>query len=107
MNLGHFKTKKFWRENTESLVICQDPELISVAKRKFEENYAKSINIQDLLFDKLEGAVKDVFQGAFQLSPNPEVRALFARFILKKEIETKKTIIKVRRINEKIDGPLW
>ena len=102
MNLGHFKTKKFWRENTESLMICQDPELIATAKRKFEENYAKSINIQDLLCDKLENVVKNVFQGAFQLSPNPEVRALFARFILKREIETKKTIIKVGALTKKL-----
>lgn len=102
MNLGHFKTKKFWRENTESLLVCQNPDLIANAKRKFEENYATSINIQDLLCDKLEDAVKDVFQGAFQLSPNPEVRALFARFILKKEIETKKTIIKLGALTKKL-----
>lgn len=102
MNLGHFKTKKFWRENTESLLVCQNPDLISTAKRKFEENYSKSINIQDLLCDKLEDEVKDVFQGAFQLNPNPEVRALFARFILKREIETKKTIIKVGKLTKKL-----
>ena len=34
MNLGHFKTKKFWRENTESLIICKDPELISIAGKE-------------------------------------------------------------------------
>lgn len=102
MNLGHFKTKKFWRENTESVVICQDPTLISAAKRKYMEMFNRSININDLLCDKIEGLVKDIFQGAFQLSPNPEVRTLFARFILKKEIDTKKTIIKVGKITKKL-----
>jgi phosphatidylserine/phosphatidylglycerophosphate/cardiolipin synthase-like enzyme len=102
MNLGHFKTKKFWRENTESIVICQDPVLISTAKQKYVEMFNRSINIQNLLCEKLKGLVKDIFQGAFQLSPNPEVRALFAKFILKKEIDTKKTIIKVGKITKRL-----
>ena len=102
MNLGHFKTKKFWRENTESILVCQNSALILAAKRKFEENFDKSIDVQDLLCDKLEKLVKDVFQGAFQLSPTPEVRALFARFILKREIDTKKTVIKVSKITKKL-----
>jgi phosphatidylserine/phosphatidylglycerophosphate/cardiolipin synthase-like enzyme len=102
MNLGHFKTKKFWRENTESILVCHDSDLISVAKRRFEENFGKSINIQDLLCEKLEKTVQDVFKGAFRLSPNPEVRALFAKFILQKEIDTKTTIIKLGKITKKL-----
>jgi hypothetical protein len=102
MNLGHFKTKQFWRENTESAFICHDADLILTAKQKFEQNFERSINVQDLLCDRLENVVKDVFQGAFQLKPNPEVRALFAKFILKKEIETKRTIIKVGKITQKL-----
>jgi phosphatidylserine/phosphatidylglycerophosphate/cardiolipin synthase-like enzyme len=102
MNLGHYKTKKFWRENTESILICQDPALISTAKGKYEEMFSRSINIQDLLCEKLEEMVKDIFQGAFKLSPNPEVRALFAKFILKKEIDTKKTIIKIGKITKRL-----
>lgn len=102
MNLGHFKTKKFWRGNTETVLVCHNTALISSAKRKFEENFDKSVPVQDLLCEKLENVVKDVFRGAFQLSPNPEVRALFARFILKKEIDTKKAIIKVGKMTKKL-----
>jgi phosphatidylserine/phosphatidylglycerophosphate/cardiolipin synthase-like enzyme len=101
MNLGHFKTKKFWRENTESILVYQDPALIATAKAKFEENFDKSIDVQNLLCERLEGLVKDVFR-AFQLSPNPETRSLFAKFILKREIDAKKTIIKVGRITKKL-----
>ncbi len=102
MNLGHYKTKKFWRENTESLLICQDPEMIEFAKNKYLEIFDKSVNIREMLCQKLENQVGDIFKGAFQLSPNPEVRALFARFILKREIETKKIIIKVGRMTKKL-----
>jgi hypothetical protein len=102
MNLGHYKTKKFWRENTESILICQDPALISTAKQKYVEIFNRSINIQDMLCQKLEKIVKEIFQGAFQLSPNPEVRTLFAKFILKREIDTKKTIIKIGKITRRL-----
>jgi hypothetical protein len=90
MNLGHFKTKKFWRENTESIVVCQNPALISTAKQKYIEIFSRSIRINDLLCDKIKGLVKDIFQGAFGLSPNPEVRNLFARFYPEKGNRYKK-----------------
>lgn len=102
MNLGHFKTKKFWRENTETISICQDPAVISTAKQKYMEVFNRSTDIQDMLCQKLEKVVKEIFQGAFQLSPNPEVRALFAKFILKREIDTKKTIIKIGKITRRL-----
>jgi hypothetical protein len=102
MNLGHYKTKKFWRENTESILICQEPALVSAAKQKYLEMFNRSSNIQDLLCQKLEEVVKEIFQDAFQLSPNPEVRALFAKFILKREIDTKKTIIKIGKITRRL-----
>lgn len=102
MNLGHFKTKKFWRENTESILVCQDPKLIAFAKKRYLEIFDRSVSIGDTLCQKIENIVKDIFTGAFQLSLNPEVRALFARFILKREIDTKKTIIKVGKITKKL-----
>jgi hypothetical protein len=102
MNLGHYKTKKFWRENTESILICQEPALVSAAKQKYLEMFNRSSNIQDMLCQKLEEVVKEIFQDAFQLSPNPEVRALFAKFILKREIDTKKTIIKIGKITRRL-----
>jgi|WetSurMetagenome_2_1015567.scaffolds.fasta_scaffold131737_3 hypothetical protein len=102
MNLGHFKTKKFWRENTESALISHDSNLIMIAKRKFEENFERGLPVEDLLCNKLEETVKDIFQGASNLSPNPEVRTLFAKFILKREIHTKRMIIKVGKITKKL-----
>ena len=102
MNLGHYKTKKFWRENTESIIVCQDTNIIEWAKKKYLEVFDKSVSIREMLCQKLEKKVKSIFAGAFQLSPNPEARALFARFILKKEINTKKTIIKVGKMTKRL-----
>ena len=95
MNLGFHQTKKFWRENTETLMVSEDPNVISLAKEKYLEIFETSVNIREILCHKLEAQIRDVFLGAFQLSPNPEVRALFARFILKREIDTGKAIIKL------------
>jgi hypothetical protein len=58
--------------------------------------------VNEILSEKLEVLVKEVFKGCFQLSPNPEVRTLFARFILKKQIDIKKTIIKLGKIIRKL-----
>lgn len=33
MNLGHYKTQAFWRENTESILVCQDANLIESPRR--------------------------------------------------------------------------
>jgi phosphatidylserine/phosphatidylglycerophosphate/cardiolipin synthase-like enzyme len=102
MNLGHFKTKKFWRENTESILICQNPIVIASAKKKYLEIFGESVDIKDMLCQKLENQVWGIFSGAFKLSPNPEVRALFARFILKREIDIKKTVIKVGKMTKRL-----
>jgi hypothetical protein len=102
MNLGFYQTKKFWRENTETIMVSEDPILISFAKEKYLEIFGTSVNIGDILCHKLEDQIKDVFAGAFQLSPNPEVRALFARFILKREIDTRKAIIKLGKTTKRL-----
>lgn len=102
MNLGHFKTKKFWRENTELILICQNPIVIASAKKKYLEIFGESVDIKDMLCQKLENQVWGVFSGAFKLSPNPEVRALFARFILKREIDIKKTVVKVGKMTKRL-----
>jgi len=102
MNLGHFKTQKFWRENTESILICQSPNVIASAKKKYLEVFEGSVDIKDMLCQKLEKQVWNLYSGAFQLSPNPEVRALFARFILRREIDTKRVVIRISKITKKL-----
>jgi phosphatidylserine/phosphatidylglycerophosphate/cardiolipin synthase-like enzyme len=102
MNLGFYQTHKFWRENTESILICKDPELIRTAKEKYLETFNSSYNVKDKLSQKLEGLIKEIFKGCFQLSPDPNVRVLFAKFILKRQIDTKKIIMKIGKITKKL-----
>lgn len=102
INLGFHPTLPFWRENTETLFVSKDPVLIASAKEKYLEVFNGSQNVNDLLAEKLEDLVKDIFKGCFQLSPNPEVRMLFAKFILRKQIDAKRTIIKIGAITRKL-----
>ncbi len=102
INLGFHQTLSFWRENTETIFVSKDPALIQLAKDKYLEIFSRSQNVSDILSTKLEGLVNGIFKGCFNLSPKPEVRKLFAKFILKKQIDTKKTIIKIGKITKKL-----
>ena len=102
MNLGFYQTLSYWRENTESIFVFRDPAIIKFAKEKYLEVFSRSSNVHDILAQKLEDLVKDIFKVCFQLSPKPEVRSLFAKFILKKQIDAKKTIIKIGKITRKL-----
>lgn len=73
-----------------------------ITKEKYLTAFDKSIEIREMLCQKLEKKVNMIFSKAFQLSPNPEVRALFAGFILKNEIETKRAITRVGRLTKKL-----
>jgi phosphatidylserine/phosphatidylglycerophosphate/cardiolipin synthase-like enzyme len=102
INLGFYQTLSFWRENTETIFVSKDPALIQLGKEKYLEIFGRSQNVNEILSVKLEGLVNEIFKGCFKLSPKPEVRKLFAKFILKKQIDTKKTIIKIGKITRKL-----
>jgi phosphatidylserine/phosphatidylglycerophosphate/cardiolipin synthase-like enzyme len=102
INLGFHATLSYWRENTESLFVSKDPALIRAARKKYLEIYDSSQSVSNKLADKLDSLVMELFKGCFELSPNPEVRRLFSRFILKKQIEAKRIIIKIGKITKKL-----
>lgn len=102
INLGWYVTKKYWRENTETLLICKNSEIIRLAKEEYLEAFYRSRKVQDVLSRKLEETVKRVFHDTFQLHASPEVRTIFARFVLRKQIDVKKLILKIGRITKKL-----
>jgi histone H3/H4 len=102
MNLGFKKTRKYWRENTESIVICKDPDLIKLAKEEYLKVFRESHSVREKLYEKLEKTVKEVFKGAFRLHPDPDVRTLFARLILDKQLDVRKLAIKIGKTTKKL-----
>lgn len=102
INLGFYRTKKFWRENTETIFVCRDQEVIKSAKEKYLERFGESYSVANKLAEKLERLVKDIFTKTFDLRSSSEAKKLFAKFILNKQIDIKTTIIKIGRITRSL-----
>ncbi|MHA1795957.1 MAG: phospholipase D-like domain-containing protein [Promethearchaeota archaeon] len=102
MNLGFNKTKLFWRENTETFFVTFDQNLIQVAKQKFEMQLTKSINMETKLAEKIQKDVSNILNKSFNVRAKKEVKDLFSKFVLMKEIEVKKDANKLARITKKL-----
>jgi len=102
INLGFSFTSRLWRENTETILVCKKPEIIRLAKERYLEVFNNSYDVKDKLAKKLEDMVKTIFTDVFQLKPKSEVKALFAKFILKKQIDIRKLIVKIGKIAKKL-----
>ena len=102
INLGFYVTKKYWRENTESILVCKNPKIVRFAKEEYLKIFNECYDVREKLSEKLETIVKNVFTKTFQLHSRSEVKRLFARFILKKQIDIRKLIMKIGKITKKL-----
>jgi len=90
MNLGFSKSKHVWRGNTETILITRDQNLIMDAKKNFLEIFNLCNDVEERLSQKLEDIAKEILGEVYQLKPNPEARSLFAKLVLKHQINAKK-----------------
>ncbi len=102
MNLGFNITSKYWRENTESISVCSDTEILEQAKTQYLAIYDESIDIENKLAEKIESFVGDMLISKFELRSKKEVKTLFARLIIRKEIEARKFVFEVGKITAKL-----
>ena len=102
INLGFKKTNKYWRENTESISICADSEIISIAKNQYLNIFGESIDIEKILAKKIENLIGSMFTSTFDLRSTREVKELLAYLVLRKEIEVKKFILNIGNITAKL-----
>ncbi len=102
INLGFYKTRKYWRENTESISVCSDAEILEHAKNQYLTVYNESVDIEKKLAEKIESFVGDILTSKFELRSRQEVKVLFARLIIRKEIEAKKFVFEVGKITAKL-----
>ncbi len=102
MNLGFHITKRYWRQNTESISVCSDTEIIEQAKIQYLNIYNISNDIKKTLAEKIESLVGDMLISIFGLRSRNEVKFLFARLIVSKEIEVKKFINDIGKITFKL-----
>jgi hypothetical protein len=102
INLGFHPSLKYWRENTESIFVCKSPEVIRAAKEKYLEVFSHSHEVGIKLAEKLEDTVKSTFARTFGLKSSTDTRRLFAKFILKKQMDVRKIVMKVGKITKRL-----
>lgn len=102
MNLGFNKTQLFWRENTETFFITSERNLIQAAKQNFETQINSSISMETKLAEKIQKEVSNILRKSFNVRVRKEVKVLFSKFVLMKEIEVKKDANKLARITKKL-----
>ncbi len=102
MNLGFKKTNQYWREDTESIMVCSDSEILATAKTQYLDIFDRSINIESILAKKTEALVSSMFTSIFGLRSRKDVKVLFAKLIIKKEIQLKKFVLDIGKITSKL-----
>jgi len=98
MNLGFKRTNNYWRENTETISICSDPNILKTAANQYLNVFNNAIEVEVKLAEKIERNVGSVFTSTFGLRSRQEVKKLFAKLIVSKEIQVKKFILDVGKI---------
>ena len=99
ISLGFRRKIGFWRENTETVNICSDKEMIEIAAKKFEQIFDSSGTIKDKLSEKLgenlAGKVRSIFDVS---SVSGKVKKALGSLILRREIENNAFFIKISQI---------
>ena len=98
MNLGFKRKSSLWRANTETIYYCTNNEIISNAQSQFLEIFKNSIDISNILSEKIESQVGRMFTSFYGLKSKKVVKSLFARFILANEIKVKSTSMVIGKI---------
>ena len=102
MNLGFKRRSTLWRENTETISLCNDENIISTARYQFELILEKCTDISIKLAQKIEGSIKNLFSDYYDLRSKSEAKELFSRFILLQEINVKQVTLKIAKITSKL-----
>jgi phosphatidylserine/phosphatidylglycerophosphate/cardiolipin synthase-like enzyme len=100
MNLGFSKSSQLWRENTETITITRDINIIETAKIEFIKIFNNSIDITEILATKIEKNVGKLFTQYYGLRSRKDVKILFSRFIVSEEINVKKITLQIGKITK-------
>ena len=102
INLGFNVTKRYWRENTESIFVSENPEIIEEAKARYIEVYDASKDVREKLAQKTEKIVKNIFSKTFGLRSSSAVKSLFSKLILNKQISVRVLTTKIGKITKRL-----
>lgn len=102
MNLGFYKTKKYWRANTESAYLSTDNNDIKTASNQFNEIFKDAIDIENKLSEKQENKVKMLLSKVFGFRSSQEVKSLFAKLITHEDINVKNATYRLAKLTARV-----
>lgn len=94
MNLGFRSKPNFWRENTEVMLVCKNPEIVREAKEKFLEEFDKSEEVLDKIIAKESSGFSDIVKKVLDTKQFKVKNYLSEKYITD-EIENRKKIFNV------------
>ena len=90
ISLGFSRRKGYWRANTETINVCNEKQLIELAKKNFDKIFDNSISVEYKIEEKLGADLAKTIRTIFEIkSISGDVKSILSHFVLKKEIETK------------------
>jgi len=100
MNLGFKKKGNYWRANTEFFYIEDNPKIIELAKKEFENRFKIADDINSVLgtSTKAQTKAKEYFD-LFDYSSRKEAKIILGKFRLKLTIDTERNLIKIARFS--------
>ena len=106
INLGFGRIKSLWRQNTETITVSNDPEILSSAREQYCSIYEKSSDIRNTLAEKIETQIGELFTSSFGYKIKPEGKTILARFLLIREIDVNKILLSVGKLSVQLAGKL-
>ena len=92
MNLGFKKTAGFWRENTESITICRNQNIINEAKEKYLRMFNSSEKIIDKIAEKNAVIAGKLLKNTFNINSSSDAKKYLAKTALEEEIKKEKKV---------------
>jgi len=102
INLGFSKTRKYWRENTETIYVNTNKELVNLAKTAYLDVFNKSDSVKNKLSEKLQNEVNKIFKTNFNLKTKSEVRQIFAKVILNNQLKVKDVTARITLLTSQL-----
>lgn len=102
INLGFARSPRLWRENTETITISSNIEIVNKAKSLFDKIFNQTVDITIKLAERIERDIGIMFNQFYGIQSRTEVKRLFSRFIISEEIDVKKVTLKIGKIAKEL-----
>ena len=92
INLGFFKAKGFWRENTETVTVCMDAASVNQAKKQFESIFVQSSSLGDVIAERNLPKFTEFLNSTFNCKFKKDARLFLSKLAVQNDIAERKKI---------------